>query len=325
MNLNNLADIKDEAKMLGISNKLISEIEEGIKKGISYITAQERIKGDKDEYILTPHVKQSSQSDYYYLNRFEVVKATMPPLEEGHKYMVISGEKDEKGKFPVTSFTKLDDAIENFKKRETSAELAFGKDAAHKTKLASMEEGKINYVSPDFKRTLFNPPFPQIFWLQRGKGFTVEQAVNMLEGRAVLRDDLLSTDGVPYKAWVTFDTEKPRDRNNNLVTRQFNDPNYGFDLSKSLSEYKIKELETPEKAEKFENAIRNGNRPLATVEKDGQAVKVFVTAQVRYGKINFHDLDGKPEKREQFIKEPALAQNKVDKKVQQGHEQGIGI
>lgn len=325
MNLNNLADIKNEAKMLGLSNKIISELEENMKKGISYITPQDRIKGDRDDYIVTAHVKQSSQSDYYYLNRFDMVKSTFPPLEEGKKYLVISGEKDDKGKFPVVTFEKLDEAIENFKKRETSAELAVGTDAAHKTKLAGMEEGKVNYVAPDFKRTLFNPPLPQTFWLQHGKGFTVEQAANMLDGRAVYRDDMLSTNGVPYKAWVTFDTEKPRDRNNNLVTRQFKDPNYGFDLSQSLAEFKIKELENPEKAEKIENSIRNGNRPVVTVEKDGKQEKVFVTAQVRYGKINFYSLDGKTEKREQFLKEPALEGNVLDRKQQQGKEQGVGL
>lgn len=54
-------------------------------------------------------------------------------------------------------------------------------------------------------------------------------------------------------------------------------------------------------------------------------MKVQITAAVRYGKLNFYDLDGKPEKREQFEKTPELAGNIFDRKLQQGQEQGMGI
>lgn len=326
MNLNNLEDLREEMKMLGFKDKLITEMEEKMKTNVPVFTLNEKLPADKGQADITLHFKQSSgTSEYYYLNRFEVSLDKGKPLEEGQKYLIISPAGD--GKNMVKKMDSVNEAIAFFKEQKGNSELAVGRDAGHKTMLANMENGKINYVAKDFSRTFYAPPISQTFWVQQGKGFTAEQAANLVQGRAVYRDDLLNMGGVPYKAWVMLDTDKPRDKNNNLVTRQFHDPSYGFDLNKALNEYKIRELDDPKKAEMLETALRNGHRPMITTEKDGEQAKMFVVAAVRYGKLNFFAENGKPEKREQFEKTAELAPNIFDRKPEkmQKQEQGMGM
>ncbi|MBC6112821.1 hypothetical protein H7U22_20550 [Pedobacter sp. CCM 8938] len=329
MNLNNLEDLKDEMKKLGFSDPLIAKMEEHMKNDDPAFKLYDEVKASRGQVDITLHFKQSGQSDYYYLNRLEAVHNQGKPLEEGQKYMVIT--KTEEGKNIVKKMENVGEAIDFFKQQKGNSELAVGKDAANKSMLANMEEGKINYVSRDFKREFYAPPLPQTFWLDHGKGFSKEQASNLVQGRSVYRDDLLSREGTPYKAWMQLDTEKERDRQNNLTFRQFTDA-YGYDVKALLDDYKIKEMADPKKAESLVTALMNGNRPMVTVEKDGQETKMYLETAVRYSKLNFYAENGKPEKREQFQKETGLEMSNVfAKKMEQGKDkevaqgQGMGV
>ncbi|TKC00047.1 hypothetical protein [Pedobacter cryotolerans] len=329
MNLNNLENLRDEMKKLGFSTPLIAKMEEHMKNDDPTFKLYDQVKANRGQVDITLHFKQSGQSDYYYLNRLEAVHNQSKPLEEGQKYMVIT--KTDEGKNIVKKLENVAEAIDFFKKQSGNSQLAVGKDAANKSMLANMEEGKVNYVAKDFNREFYSPPLPQTFWLDHGKGFTKEQAANLVQGRAVYRDDLLSREGNPYKAWMQLDTEKERDRQNNLTFRQFTNA-YGYDVKALLDDYKIKEMADPKKAEALETALINGNRPLVTVEKDGQETKMYLETAVRYGKLNFYAENGKPEKREQFQKETGLEMSNTftkkmeqskDKEVAQG--QGMGV
>jgi hypothetical protein len=321
MNLNNLEDLKDEMKKLGFDEALITKMEVHMKNDDPAFKLYDEVKASKGQVDITLHFKQSGQSDYYYLNKLEAVHNQGKPLEEGQKYMVIT--KTDEGKNIVKKLENVAEAIDFFKKQNGNSELAVGKDAAHKTMLANMEEGKVNYVSKDFKRDYYSPSIPQTFWLDHGKGFSKEQAANLVQGRAVYRDDLLSREGTPYKAWMQLDTEKERDRQNNLTFRQFTDA-YGYDIKALLDDFKIKEMADPKKATALETSLINGNRPLVTVEKDGQDAKMYLETAVRYGKLNFYREDGKPEKREQFQKETGLeVANIFSKQMEQGKEKEV--
>jgi hypothetical protein len=321
MNLNNLEDLKDEMKKLGFDEALITKMEEHMKNDDPAFKLYDEVKASRGQVDITLHFKQSGQSDYYYLNKLEAVHNQGKPLQEGQKYMVIT--KTEEGKNIVKKLENVAEAIDFFKKQNGNSELAVGKDAANKTMLANMEEGKVNYVSKDFKRDYYSPSIPQTFWLDHGKGFSKEQAANLVQGRAVYRDDLLSREGTPYKAWMQLDTEKERDRQNNLTFRQFTDA-YGFDVKALLDEFKIKEMADPKKATALETSLINGNRQLVTVEKEGQEAKMYLETAVRYGKLNFYREDGKPEKREQFLKETGLeVANIFSKKQEQGKDKEV--
>lgn len=322
MNLNNLEDLKEEMKKLGFGDKLMAKMETHMKDNDPAFKLYDQVKANKGQVDITLHFKQSGQSEYYYLNKLEAVHNQGKSLEEGQKYMVIS--KTEEGKNTFKTLENVSEAISFFKEQTGNSELAVGKDAANKVMLANMEEGKVNYVAKDFSRDFYAPPLPQTFWLDHGKGFSKEQAANLVQGRSVYREDLLSRDGNPYKAWMQLDTDKERDRQNNLTFRQFTDA-YGYDLKAVLDEYKIREMADPKKAEALERALVNGNRPMVTVEKDGQDTKMYLETAVRYGKLNFYAENGRPEKREQFQKETGLeASNSFAKKMEKGKDKEVG-
>jgi len=324
MNLNNLENLKEEMKNLGFKDKLIEKMEENMAKDVPEFTLNEVRPATKGQVDLALHFKQSSQSDFYYFNKFTVAHNQGKPLEEGQQYMVIT--KNEQGKNMVKKLENVSDAISFFKEQKGNSELAVGKDAANKVMVASMENGKINYVAKDFNRTFYSAPVNQTIWLERGKGFTAEQAANLIQGRSVYRDDMMNMGGETYKAWVKLDFDKGKDRFQNYNTNQYHDPSYGFDINKVLDKFNIKELEDPAKRVLLESSLRNGNRPLVTVNKERQDVKVFLEAVPRYSQLNMYAENGKPEKREQFLKEPALSSslsNSKSKEKELGESQGI--
>jgi len=192
----------------------------------------------------------------------------------------------------------------------------------------AMENGKINYVEKDFGRIFRNPPLPQTIWVDRGKGFTAPQAINLIEGRAVYREDMLTQGGMPYKAWMKLDLDGPRDRHMNYNMNQYHDPSYGFNLKEVLDKFKIKELETPKEREKLESQLKNGDRPAVTVEKNGEPLKVFVEAVPRYSQLNMYTSSGRPEKREQFLKQPSVHKEVSKAKTKEkgiSEAQGLGV
>jgi len=324
MNRNNLENIQNEMKELRFSPQTIEQVQQKMEKGMTDFTVHDQLKGSKAAVDVTAHFRQSGQSDNYYLNKFDVALNTGKPLEEGHKYFVITPNEQQPGKNIAKSFVNVTEAINFFKEQKGESKLAQGKDAGHTQELATMIAGKVDYVEKDFARTFRTPAQTQTFFVDRGKGFTVEQASNLIQGRSVFRDDLLNLAGNPYAAWVKLDFDSPKDRYQNYTTNQYHVPTYGFSAKETLDKFNIKEMESPEKAEKLIKSIENGNRPLVTAVKDGQETKLFMEASPRYRQLNFFQENGKPEKREQFLKEPALDQ-KIDLNKSPGKEQSQGI
>ncbi len=192
MNRNNLENLKEELKRLGFKDKVAADMEKQIEKGVPDFTLSDKVNGNKGQVDLSLHFRQSGQSDNYYFNKFTVALNTGKALEEGQKYMVISPNEQAPGKNLVKSFENVTEAIDFFKAQKGNSELAAGKDAAHKVELAKMENSKVNYVAKDFQRTFRTPAQTQTFFVERGRGFTAEQAANMIQGRSVYRDDLLN-------------------------------------------------------------------------------------------------------------------------------------
>lgn len=325
MNRNNLENLREEMTMLGFEPKIIAEMEQKMEKELPAFQLRTSIPGAKGQADFLLQFKKSGQSENYYLNRFDVTHNKVKPLEEGHKYMVIS-PGEEPGKNVHRKFDSPYEAIEYFKEQKGTSELASGKDIAHKTTLATMEKDKVNYVSKDFNRTYYAPVVTQSFYPDRGNGFTATQAANLIEGRAVYRDDLVNRGGVPYKAWVKLDMDSPKDNSHNYTTNQYNDPAYGFHLEQVLEKYNIRELANPEQKQALIESLYNGNRPTITAVKDGQEVKMQLEAVPRYSQVNLYQQNGKPEKREQFLKEPIQEQGiKVEKGKAKEQEQDMAL
>lgn len=329
MNLNNLEDLKDELKELGFPKKVIDEMEKNMEKDLPEFKLRHTHPGDRGQVDMQLHFRQSAQSDYYYFNKYSVTLNTAKPLAPEHQYLVIS--PGDKGRSMMRRFETPHEAIAYFKEQKGDSELAVGKidgkELDFKTTLATKENGKENYVERGFERVYRGPAISQMVYLDRGQGFTAEQAANLIQGRAVYRDNLLNFGGEPYKAWIELDLRGGKDRSGNYKTKQYHYPSYGFDLNKTLDRYSIKELADPAKLENLEASVRNGYAPLVTVDKGGEEMKVKLVVAPRFGELNFYSETGKPEKREQFMTPKAQEQLQAkaasrQKTVEQGMEIG---
>jgi hypothetical protein len=197
-------------------------------------------------------------------------------------------------------------AMDFFRAQKSTSELAIGKgtgkDLDFRDTVATMKDGKIDYVKKEFQQTFYSPALKNSHYVDRGKGFSIEQAANMLQGRAVFREDMVSRAGEQYKAWNIYLFDKPKDKYGNYTIKQFGQ-GYGFDLKKDLENHRIKELDNPEKFNAIMAEMKEGNRPNVTAVNDkGEEMRLKVQAMPRFGNLNFYHLNGKPENREQFQK-----------------------
>lgn len=308
MNLNNLENLQQEMESLGFQKELVAQMEEKMKANVAEFKLYDSVQASKGRVDMTLFFKQSSQSDYYYLNKFEVCHEKGLPIPEGSKVMVYTtpegADKGLRKDFVHVShgIAFFNEQKEVLKEQKGTCDLLVGKDVTRAVKLASIQDGKVNYVQKEFGQTYRNSPINQTVYVEKGKGFSAVQAVNLIQGRAVYRDDMVSQAGQQYKAWIKLDFDVPKDRFGNFMMNQYTDPSYGFDLSTVLDKFEFKELADPANRNLLESSIRNGNRALVTVEKNGERVTLKLEAVPRYNQINLFTMEGKVEKREQFLK-----------------------
>jgi hypothetical protein len=314
MNKNNLENLQGEMRALRFDDHFIKQMEEQMEKNLPAFELKGQLPADKGQMDVTLHFKRSAQSEFYYFNHYDLAMSKAKPLENDLKYLVIS--PNEPGKKPENLIRKFDsptEAIAYFREQTGRSELAIGKsnkeDLPFKVTAATMKDGKVDYVSKEFNQAYYSPSLTNSHYVEKGVGYNVEQGSNMLQGRAAFRNDLVSRAGEQYQAWNIIAFDKPKDKYGNYKVQQYNE-NYGFDVKKSLDDYRIKHLDDPKKSAELITELNNGNRPVVTVEgKDGKEVAMRIEAVPRYGNINFFQLNGKPEKREDLLKEQKQEQS----------------
>ncbi|MCX2479354.1 hypothetical protein OQY15_09655 [Pedobacter sp. MC2016-15] len=332
MNRNALEKFEAEASALKLPENMVKEIIKRMEEGHPTITFTGQLPADRGQLDLTAHLKVSESSGLYFLNKFDVALSKAKPLEEGQKYMVITPNVEKSGSNLVRKFDSVIEAMTYFKDQKGTATLAVGNpnDFKFQQGLASMKAGRVDYVAKQFENTFYSPVLKNTHYVDNGRGFNVVQAGNMLQGRAAYRDDLVSRAGNQYKAWSIYQFNEPKDRYDNYKVKQFSE-GYGFDLTKELSKYNIKEADQPKKMDLIIDQIKDGGRPLITViNSTGESMKLHVEAVPRYTNINFFRPDGKPEKREAFLKDQSQSRNKeksfgVEKNKQRQKDQDAGL
>lgn len=143
----------------------------------------------------------------------------------------------------------------------------------------------------------------QTFFMGKENNFTLKEAFNMMEGRAVYkeREKLAKVgegesarfegSGEKYNAWIQLDF-KDADENGNFKLKSFHD-NYGFDLSESLSKLPIKELDDTEKKSQMLRSLERGNLHQITYIKEGEEMKGSVMAVPQFKTVKMFDEKGK--------------------------------
>ncbi|MGK6353160.1 hypothetical protein [Parapedobacter sp. DT-150] len=326
MNLNNLEENKGYLAKLQFDPTHIKELEEKMAKGIAAfeITDQFIGEGERKSIVdLSVPVRQSGQSGNYFIDRYELTNARAEPLPEGQRYFVVTknGEKKEDLQRPFTSPTR---AIEYFNGKNGERELVMGKTAADGELLVRKEDDKLIYVKPEFNETYHSKPLTQSFYINKGEGFTLPQALNLVQGRSVLKDNLITANGESYKAWVSINRTDPVSTGTGYRYYQFRDPQYGFDMGKALRQYSIPEQNDPVKLKDIMERLRNGDRVPVTMEKNGKSYKVIIETSPKFKNINIHERDGKPLMREFFdrnsqsLSEPKALKRNWDREQKQG-------
>ena len=131
---------------------------------------------------------------------------------------------------------------------------------------------------------------PQKFYINKGKGITAKEAFNLLSGRAINKD-FTNKAGETYNAWVKL---KPSEIGNEKSNRDFQmfSENYGFDLEKTLSKYPVKEMQSPDGAERLINSLKKGNMQAVTFVQDGEESSKFISANPQFKNLNVLNHDG---------------------------------
>jgi hypothetical protein len=126
----------------------------------------------------------------------------------------------------------------------------------------------------------------QSFYINRGNGFTLKEAYNLLDGRAVNKD-LTNNEGLKYNAWVKLDfTDK--EQNGNYKMKHFHQ-NYGYNLESSLSKLPVKELNDEKQKEMLIRSLERGNVQTATVIVGGKENRWHLEANPQFKTINVYD------------------------------------
>jgi hypothetical protein len=139
----------------------------------------------------------------------------------------------------------------------------------------------------------------QSFQITKGKGVTAKEAYNLLQGRAVKRE-MTNAKGEEYQAWMQFDFDN-KDEKGNFKVNKYTE-NYGYDLRESIARFPVFELDGGDKEKDLLRSLEKGNAQMATMDKDGEQIKVFLEANPKYKTINVYDEQFKMMKHEELPK-----------------------
>jgi len=128
----------------------------------------------------------------------------------------------------------------------------------------------------------------QIFYIGKDNNFTMKEAFNLLEGRAVNKD-MVNRQGEGYNCWCKLDF-KDAESNGNFKMTHYHQ-NYGYSLEAALEKHSIKELQTPQHKEDLMNSLKKGNIQSVTVVVNGEESKRFVEANPQFKTVKMYDSD----------------------------------
>lgn len=200
-------------------------------------------------------------------------------------------------------------------KREIEATLYFGKSEKSELYFFNKYDCRLKNEKEE--------TMAQTFYINNGWGVTLKEAYNLLNGRAVHKE-LTNKEEEKYKAWIQLDFSS-KDKNGNYERKQYHE-NYGYDLTKALSPYPIKEMVKEDDMKSLVKSLERGNCQMVTVQSPGGEVKVFMEANPQFKGINVYDnkmarlgqeqretLMHKPEMKEQKNEESKSLLPKKDK------------
>ncbi|MGN6601786.1 MAG: hypothetical protein ACTHK8_05000 [Ginsengibacter sp.] len=155
----------------------------------------------------------------------------------------------------------------------------------------------------------------QQFYLNNGKGVTLKEAYNLLDGRSVLKD-MTNKEGVEYKAWLKLDFDDKK-ANGQYQVRQFHHEKYGFDLKKELQKFNLSELPADKEMQLLQS-LQKGNRQAANFDMGGENVLMYIEANPQFKTLNLIDPGGNQltrfEKEQYMVTDLAMKEPEMEMK-----------
>jgi hypothetical protein len=136
----------------------------------------------------------------------------------------------------------------------------------------------------------------QKFYLNKGSGVTAKEAFNLLEGRAVFKNNLEKKpkEGAEpgqkpekYEAWIQLNLGQKED-NGNFKQQQYHQK-WNYDLEKSLAKHPIKELTDSNQKPDLLKSLQKGNLQQVTFIQENKEAKWFVEANPKDRNVNVYD------------------------------------
>ncbi len=137
----------------------------------------------------------------------------------------------------------------------------------------------------------------QTFYLENGKGVTMKEAYNLLDGRSVNRD-LKNKEGEVKNAWIKLDFSN-KEPNGNFKQEQFY-KNYGFDLQSELTKLPLAPMPSERFTQMVESLQRGNIQEIKLDEKTtGIPESLFINANPKFKSLDMSDENGRPFSREE--------------------------
>jgi hypothetical protein len=215
----------------------------------------------------------------------------------------------------------------------------FGQDETHSVLHFSMGDQKDVTFFNRFEVTLKQPDkeaLTQTFFVGREYNYTLQERYNMMDGRAVYREQprmikgeengqikMIPT-GETYLGWKGLNFRESDRHGNFLPKTMF------WDHQKELARYPVKERSETYDYKRLLAALEKGNKTHVTILQDGQEIKGTIAANPRMQRFDFYDAAGqslvvRPAEKQQLAQTAQLSQTeskelKQDKKQAQQQE-----
>jgi len=130
----------------------------------------------------------------------------------------------------------------------------------------------------------------QTFHITGGKGVTLKEAFNLLQGRAVYKE-MIGREREKYKAWIKLNLEQ-KDENDGYKVKQYRGQ-YQYELDKILPKYPILEMGNERSKQKLIIDLQEGNRCPVTFQKPKRIEKMYIEANPATKTINIFPIRNK--------------------------------
>ncbi len=130
----------------------------------------------------------------------------------------------------------------------------------------------------------------QTFYLDHGKGVTMKEAYNLLDGRTVNKD-LKNKEEIPYNAWLKLDFSNKDEKGNHKVVQYHK--NYGYDLQSELLKLPLPQM-TAEESKQFVASLERGNLQQVKFDVPVNSVTHTLAANPQFKTIDIFDEKGRP-------------------------------